>query len=176
MPHIHTAPGEHDHTVTAYIIKNDGSAPRAFLHLHRKQNKLLPVGGHIELDETPWQAVVHEIQEESGYNMDQLTILQPKERIKRMDVSVMHPYPVALNTHPIGDDHFHSDISYAFITDQEPAGIVAAGESTDIRWLTLAELHQLDANEVASGVREVYDFIFDVCLQRWEQVSVKDFK
>lgn len=176
MPHIHTAPGQHDHTVTAYIIKNDNSVPRAFLHLHRKLSQLMPVGGHIELDETPWQATVHEIKEESGYSIGQLAILQPKERIKNMDISVMHPYPVALNTHPIGDDHYHSDISYAFITDQEPAGTVATGESTDIRWLTRAELNELDASEVASGVKEVYDFIFDVCLEQWDRVSVKDFE
>jgi len=64
MAHIHTAPNQHDHTVTAYIIRIDKDEPRALLHMHKKLNVLLPVGGHIELDETPWAAMAHELEEE----------------------------------------------------------------------------------------------------------------
>ncbi len=33
----------------------------------------MQVGGHIELDETPWQAVEHELREESGYTLAELS-------------------------------------------------------------------------------------------------------
>jgi len=46
----------------------EGAEPRIILHKHRKLNKLLQFGGHVELDETPWQAVLREIAEESGYD------------------------------------------------------------------------------------------------------------
>ena len=66
MAHIHTQPGQHDHTASAYIIRTDLDTPRIMLHLHRKIGKYLQFGGHVELNETPWQAVVHELREESG--------------------------------------------------------------------------------------------------------------
>lgn len=77
MPHIHTAPNQHDHTVTGYVIRTDGDQPRALLHVHKKLGKLLPPGGHIELDETPWAAMLHELREEAGYDAGQLLVLQP---------------------------------------------------------------------------------------------------
>lgn len=60
MAHIHTQAGQHDHTVTLYIIRIDTTEPKAWLHKHKKMKVLLPVGGHIELSETPWQAAAHE--------------------------------------------------------------------------------------------------------------------
>ena len=68
MPHIHTAPNQHDMTVSAYIILRDGEDLKCLVHLHKKVGKLMQIGGHIELDETPWQSVVHELFEESGYD------------------------------------------------------------------------------------------------------------
>jgi 8-oxo-dGTP pyrophosphatase MutT (NUDIX family) len=56
MPHIHTGPGEHDHTASAVIIRNESDGPKVLLHLHKKLNRLLQPGGHVELHETPWQA------------------------------------------------------------------------------------------------------------------------
>lgn len=67
MAHIHTAPGQHDNTVTLYIVRQFGTEWKGLLHMHRKHHRLLPVGGHVELDETPWQSAVHELREEAGY-------------------------------------------------------------------------------------------------------------
>ncbi len=53
MAHIHTQPGQHDHTASAYIFRVDFDEPKLVLHLHRKINKYLQFGGHIELHETP---------------------------------------------------------------------------------------------------------------------------
>lgn len=55
----------------------EGDEPRIILHKHRKLKMLLQFGGHVELDETPWQAVLREIAEESGYDKNQLKLLQP---------------------------------------------------------------------------------------------------
>lgn len=144
MPHIHTNPGERDMTVSAYIVRLEaGAEPRCLVHMHRKIGKLLQVGGHIDLDQTPWQAVAAELGEEAGYELSQVDVLQPTaERIADDMGHVVHPVPFTLNTHNVGNDHHHSDICYGFVTTEEPARSVADGESDDLRWHTLAELKE----------------------------------
>ena len=53
MGHIHTEAGQIDQTVTAYVLRREGDEVYIMLHQHKKIQKLLPVGGHVELDETP---------------------------------------------------------------------------------------------------------------------------
>ncbi len=171
MAHIHTEPGQHDHTVTGFIIRTDTTKPKAFLHMHKKLGRLLPIGGHVELDEDLWQAIAHELTEESGYSIDQLRILQPRERIKRLGRVKLHPYPLALNTHHFSDEHLHSDTAYGLVTDEDPAGSVGEGESSDIRWYTLDELLQLPETTLPANVREIYTFMFEVALPKWEAVA-----
>lgn len=65
MSHIHPGHGQHDICVSAYIVLL-GDESKMLLHKHRKLGTLLQFGGHVELDETPWQAVLREIMEESG--------------------------------------------------------------------------------------------------------------
>src|SRR3954465_16018556 len=84
MPHIHTEPGQHDHTVSAYIFRTDFSEPKVMLHLHKKHGTYMQFGGHIELNENPWQAITHELREEAGYELDELFILQPHQRLMHL--------------------------------------------------------------------------------------------
>ena len=176
MPHIHTTPGQHDHTAGAFIVRTDGSEPRALLHMHRKLGKLLQVGGHTELEETPWQTIAHELSEESGYRLDELQVLQPVARIKSLPTGKLHPYPVVVNTHTISPDHFHTEIAFAFAATGDPAGHIADGESSDLRWLTSSELDALDASEVYLDVKAIYKFMFEECLNNWERVATSSFE
>jgi 8-oxo-dGTP pyrophosphatase MutT (NUDIX family) len=178
MAHIHTQPGQHDHTASAYIIRTDFEEPKIMLHLHRKIGKYLQFGGHIELHETPWQTVVHELREESGYDIDQLRILQPSARIKNLSDAVIHPQPAAHSTHPFGNglDHFHTDIAYAVTADQPPRHHPEEGESTVTRLLTRSELAATTDADVPDNVKQIGLFIFDQCLAQWEAVPVTEFK
>lgn len=175
MPHIHTEPGQHDTTVTVYIVRTDLPEPVCFLHMHRKLGKLLPVGGHVELHETPWQSVLHELEEEAGYTQEQIAVFQPPVRIRELPGSKLHPYPIVLNTHDIGDTHWHSDIAFAIEVLGEPQGALADGESTDIRWLTYQELRDTPADLLFGGTRPVYEFFFEHVLPTWERVSPSVF-
>lgn len=175
MPHIHTEPNQHDLTVTAYILRLDSSEPKALLHMHKKLNILLPVGGHVELDESPWQAISHELSEESGYQLSQLRVLQPRSRINKMTKVVQHPYPLSMNTHDIPGGHYHTDIEYGFVTTEEPSLNVEENESADLRWVTRTELDELKPDSIFDNTREVYEFVFDEALDSWEQVSVDYF-
>jgi 8-oxo-dGTP pyrophosphatase MutT (NUDIX family) len=157
VPHIHTDDNQHDLTVTAYIVRTDTPEPQALLHMHKKLHVLLPVGGHVELLETPWQAVAHELEEEAGYRLKQLQILQPKSRIESISKTVHHPNPLSMNTHSIPNNHFHTDIEYAFVTTSDPELSIGEGESVDIRWLTQLELDSLDSSLVFDSTKEVYN-------------------
>lgn len=176
MGHIHTKPGQHDHTISGFIIRTDGDEPKVLLHKHKKLGKLLQFGGHIELDENPWQAVCHEILEESGYDMGQLKIMQPKIRIKHGAVHTKrHPYPVNYNTHKFNDEHFHIDISYAFITNQEPAHAIAENESGDIALLTRQEVLKLTEKDTYEDVKQICLFIFDSVMHEWEAIDAAEY-
>lgn len=176
MGHIHTKPGQHDHTISGFIIRTDGDEPKVLLHKHKKLEKLLQFGGHIELNEDPWQAVCHEILEESGYSMDQLKIMQPKTRIKYGAVHTKrHPYPVNYNTHKFNDEHFHIDISYAFITDEEPSHEIAEDESEDMMLLSRQQVIELTEKETYEDVKQICLFIFDEVLSKWEPVDTAEY-
>jgi 8-oxo-dGTP pyrophosphatase MutT (NUDIX family) len=177
MAHIHTQPGQHDHTASAYIIRTDFDEPKIMLHLHRKIGKYLQFGGHVELHETPWQAVAHELREESGYDIDQLRILQPAERVKQLSDAVIHPQPAAHSTHPFGGgtDHFHTDIGYAVVAVEPPRHLPEDGESTTIKLLTRSELAAMPESDLPDNVKQIGLFIFDYCLKHWESVPATEF-
>lgn len=177
MPHIHTQPGQHDHTASAYIFRTDFDEPKVLLHLHKKFGKYMQFGGHIELHETPWQTISHELREESGYSMDQLKILQPKERIRHLNGVVVHPQPVVHATQPINDHaHFHTDIMYAFVTSESPRYQPDEGETSDSLLLTRHELALLPDDKIIPNVRETAFYIFDHCLLHWDALETSTFK
>src|SRR5690606_36399805 len=109
-----------------------------------------------ELNENPCQAICHEITEETGYELSQLQILQPKVRMKSLSGAILHPIPVCPNTHNFdaAGNHKHTDQGYGFVVDSEPHGAPQEGESTDIRWVNLDELSDLKKDEIFDNVRE----------------------
>jgi len=160
MPHIHTEPNQHDMTVSAYIIRRgDNDEWLCLVHMHRKIEVLMQVGGHIELDQTPWQAMEAELRDETGYDIADLTLLQWSQP-PVVSGAVVHPQPLLMNTHTAGEGHFHSDTCYAFVAGHEPTRSSAEGESDDLRWVTLKELEVLAAQgDALQDVFEIYDYM-----------------
>lgn len=177
MPHINTAPGEHDATVSFFILRTDFDKPRLTYHVHRKTGKLSMFGGHVEKGESPWQSALHEITEESGYDHEQLTILQPPVRLRSLTGGVVHPAPVVSTTARFPGDppHFHSDLLYALVADGPPAGTPAEGESTDIRLYTLDELAEIPSQDIVEMWREVGRYILIDVYGAWEEVPLSEF-
>lgn len=177
MPHIHNKLGQHDTTVTACIVRVDLPEPKMLLHMHRKLGKLLPFGGHVELNEDPWDAIEHEILEESGYQFGQLKVLLPKARIKSLTGVKLHPIPVACNTHlfTIGSEHFHTDMTYAFIAHGAPKRSIVPGESVDIQAYTLKEILAMDESRMNENIKEIVKYIFTECLLTYEPVPATSF-
>lgn len=176
MPHIHTEPGQHDLTATAFIVRTDEDQPRILVHPHRKLEILLPVGGHVELNENPWGAIIHEMNEESGYDISQVSVLQPVDRINQMTGTKAHPVPLFLQTHDFkaGMGHYHTDVGFAFVTDEPPRSQPESGESIELIWLTRDEL-LARKDEMPADIVEIYLFCLDVALPNWERVSPDTF-
>ena len=177
MPHIHTQPNQHDVSVTMFIICMDGNQPRLLMHMHRKLGKLMPPGGHVELDETPWAAVSHELQEETGYRLTELDIMQPKLRMKSARDITVHPQPFASNTHAVTPEHFHTDLDYLFIARSKPSAPPAEGESTDFRWMSAADVAALDETQTYPNIQDFCAYVFEKLLpsDAWEAVPATSY-
>lgn len=182
MPHIHTEPGQHDETSSAYIIlERAGEEPRLWLHRHKKLKKWLQYGGHVELNETPWSALIHELKEESGYDLSQLMILQPPLRLDALTNAKSHPVAVNENTHVIdtGDGtaqpHYHTDRAYAFITTDMPASHPEEGESNHAVPMTLQEIIDIPTGEIPESTREIALFVLDAIRQSYDRVDTTQY-
>lgn len=178
MPHIHTQPGQHDMTTSAFIIRMIDEVPHLLLHLHKKHGKLLQPGGHVELTETPWQAIAHELEEETGYSLGELDILQPKGMMTSLAGIVMHPVPSTLNTHLIDNQqepHYHTDMAFTFVAANAPARQPHEGESQDLRWLTLEEIDSLDSSEIYPDTVELCRHAVGITLQDWVSLPANSF-
>jgi 8-oxo-dGTP pyrophosphatase MutT (NUDIX family) len=160
MPHIHTEPGQHDITVSAYIIRQDKGTWRCLVHMHKKLKVLMQVGGHVELDETPWQSMQHELAEEAGFDFAELQVLQHSAQTPQVTGAIVHPTPLFSNTHKVGADHFHSDYCYGFVATGAPSGTVSAGEPDDLRWCTIDELRSYATQGIAlQDTTDIYRFL-----------------
>lgn len=180
MPHLHTGLGEYDHTVSAFIVKVDSTGePKLLLHHHKKLDVLLQPGGHIELTETPWAAIAHEIEEETGYNLDQLQVLQPKDQliVSALPKSVVHPIPIVVSSHgsPKWDNHYHTDSCYAFITKETPLNPVQDGESESLVWVTESELKAIPEAQIIAGIRLIGLAVFSHFLKDWVPVPFSTY-
>jgi 8-oxo-dGTP pyrophosphatase MutT (NUDIX family) len=176
MPHIHTKPGQHDHTISIYIVRTDFDEPKVMFHFHNKARLYAQFGGHIELDETPWSSVRHELREESGYDLDQLELLQPEGHATKIGSAVIHPTPVVHATmgyHGTAE-HFHTDTTYAFTTAKPPSHSPEEGESTDIILLSRNEI--LAERKMDDITRDTATYILDEILRKWRPVSSADFE
>jgi 8-oxo-dGTP pyrophosphatase MutT (NUDIX family) len=178
MPHIHSEPGQHDVTASAFIVRIErDQKPRILLHRHKKINKLLQPGSHVEVTENPWQAIIHEIREETGYDIHQLKVLQSAPNIKQSPSSnaTYWPIPIAVNTHQFnGENHFHDDLSFAFVTTELPDGDPDENESRDFQWANLAELTALTSDEIVGNSREISKYVLEN-FENWRAEDVDKF-
>ncbi len=113
------AVGAHHLTASVLVVAGDS----VLLHTHRRTGELLPVGGHVELGESPWQAARREAREEAGIDVD---------------VPVGAP-PDLLFVGTTRPGHRHYDIT--FVAEAEPIELhPGAGESTDVGWCTIDDI------------------------------------
>lgn len=138
MPHIHTNSGEYDLTVAGYLVHDDST----LLIKHKKLPIWTPPSGHVELNQTPLDALYMEIREEAGIHQSDLTLIETHARPTGFISSanaVRLPLPFDVETHPIDETHSHINLSYALksATSDVTPGL---GESNTFKWFTVDEL------------------------------------
>jgi len=123
----HFAPGHF--TASCFIVDDAG---RLLLHHHRRLDRWLQMGGHIEDGECPDSAALREGREESGLQ----------------DLSLVWPGIFDLDVHsiPAGSGepgHAHFDVRYLARTVSPSAIRIDPGESRDLAWVPLHRAAEL---------------------------------
>jgi 8-oxo-dGTP pyrophosphatase MutT (NUDIX family) len=141
VAHIHE---KIDFTVAIFVVHE----ARILLIHHRKLDKWLPLGGHIELDEDPEHAALREAKEESGLDVELLGERPPTTGPGTRALIA----PRFLDIHRISDAHEHIGLIYwarPKNSENTPAGRqrsqvrCATEEHHDIRWCSAEELDTL---------------------------------
>lgn len=123
-------------TVSIYIIHKD----KVLLHLHKKAKKILPLGGHIEINESPEEACIREAQEESGLKIKLYNPLNTElENFCELVGEKLLINPMYTILGEINPQHYHIDFVYyatANSFDTRPG----AGESNLLKWYNKEDL------------------------------------
>lgn len=123
-----------DLTVGTYIFHDD----KVLLILHKKLKIWLPVGGHIEKDETPDDAVKRESREETNLEISLISV--PKfEKLGNVITHLATPFYV--NVHNVGDHH-HVGFFYVSIATDISKLLINKEEVLDATWFTQGEVNE----------------------------------
>ena len=129
---------------TGFIVNGD----KTLLVHHKKLEKWLPVGGHIEKEETPEQALEREAMEEAGLTIE---ILEQKhfENEDSARLKVPHYMQVELIPDKQKGLHEHIDLIF-FCKTKENKITLNKKEHHDIKWFTAKDLEN---EEIMPNVR-----------------------
>ena len=128
--------------VTASLFIVDPASRKLLLHHHRRLDRWLQMGGHLDAKEMPAAAALREGREESG--LADLVLLVPG--IFDLDVHLIPAH---------GDDpaHFHYDIRYVAAT-RTPKAIAVSAESKELAWFALDAAEKAMAEEASTRAVE----------------------
>ena len=128
MPHIHK---DYDFTITVFIVNK---SKEVLLVNHPRYNKWVPIGGHIELNEDPEQALYREIEEETGLEVN---ILSGKPNINSPGTKFILT-PNYVDVHEANTPHKH--ISFTYFAQTSNSNFVLSDEHNDMKWFSLEKL------------------------------------
>ncbi len=143
---------ERHFSVTVYVTNKDGK----FLFIrHKKLQKWLPPGGHIEKNEIPDVAALREVKEETGLDVE----LQG-ERFPR-ESDCIRPYGIQMNVIKEGE-HEHIDLIYWAKAINESKVILNEKETEGIDWYNIDEIlnPEFDSfDETKKWCKKFYDIM-----------------
>lgn len=137
--------GEKHFTASVWVLSRS-NPKKMLLHFHKKLERWLQFGGHIEKFENPVEAAVRETLEETGFD---IRFLLKEIRVVNEDGSFL-PVPrffMEQTIPPHGDEplHFHEDFQYVVEVDEfEPISEHVDGK---MGWFTKDEIFKMPIHE-----------------------------
>lgn len=145
-------------TATAYVIDKD----KVLLIYHKKLNKWLPPGGHLDPNELPSDGAVREVYEETGYHIE----LLPQENIwvNQANARSFHrPYMCLLEEipeRPGQPAHQHMDFIY-LAKLQGGTQNANRDEVEEVRWFSLEDVEELiSENDIFEETKQTIRTLF----------------
>lgn len=109
---------------------------KILLVMHKKNKRWTQPGGHIEDDETPEEAALREVYEETGLRVRLLGVRFPRED------DFIRPLGIQKNRNSMGD--IHIDIIYPAVPNDDAKEQLNMEESEDIGWFSREELDDIN--------------------------------
>lgn len=139
---------KHD-TASVYVFRHDLETGWLLgLIEHPLFGVWMQPGGHVETDETPYEAAVREAREETGLNGLRLLDLHRPPGVVPTDTSTPMPLPVWIVEHPVPkgdnhvrDPHIHIDFKYLALAD---ASVPVAAPDHPFEWFTREQVAELN--------------------------------
>lgn len=158
------------------------SEERTLLIYHRKLQKWLCPGGHVDPNELPSEAAIREVLEETGLEVEILS-----EEHVWVDnwnaTSFPRPYLCMLEEIPAyGTQPAHQHIDFVYISRPVKGQETLNDSETDgLRWFTLEEVDALTSDseifsETKSTIHSIFDLLYklpkETKLKNWENPSL----
>lgn len=145
-------------TATAFIVDSKG---RTLLLWHKRLQRWMPPGGHVDPDETPEDTARRECKEETGLDVDIVGDAQPDlfagnpeegRMLRRPIVMLLEEIPPC----PERNEPAHQHMDFVYLArplDEAQAITLAKEEGDEIRWFTTADVEALDRDVIYDNVR-----------------------
>lgn len=127
---------------TAYIVSKIDGQFKVLLHKHKKLNIWIGVGGHIEKDENPEQAVIREVKEETALEI--ILVNQKKKLFKTKNASeLILPFCIQEEKIPkYGKEAAHRHIDFIYFAFAKNPENIRMEEKHG--WFSLKNLNKVD--------------------------------
>ena len=145
-------------TATAFVVDTQ---KRVLLMWHKRLQRWMPPGGHIDENETPEETARRECLEETGLEVEIIGDMQPDlfEDAAHEGRMLKRPFAMLLENIPASEERgepAHEHMDFLFLAkplNEAQALQMAEAEADHLKWFTLQEIDALLDGEIFKNVR-----------------------
>lgn len=120
------------HFCVSVFVYNRQTRKFLLVH-HKKMGVWVQPSGHVEINESPEEAAIREVYEETGLKIKLLGERKPRD--------CDYILPLAIQKNVVQENHIHMDFVYvAYVEDGEDKLTLNENESTGIEWFSFKEI------------------------------------